>query len=190
MKSLISNTFTSTFVLLYACSSSALRAEESAEAAGFTKQPVAQIKEVWREGKDDLYLPFHAYHVRSNYDKEDIAEYRENTWGLGYGRSRYTRDGNWEGVYGMAFLDSNSQVEPIVGYGYQWIKGKPDGLNAGLGYTALVTARARFANYMLPIPAVLPLASISYDKVSLNGTFVPGFQGFGQIFFFWSRVSF
>ncbi|HEY0905991.1 MAG TPA: phospholipid:lipid A palmitoyltransferase, partial [Methylophilus sp.] len=73
---------------------------------------------------------------------------------------------------------------------YQWIKGKPDGLNAGLGYTALVTARARFANYMLPIPAVLPLASISYDKVSLNGTFVPGFQGFGQIFFFWSRVSF
>ena len=117
MKSLKPNTLISTF-LLGALVSTLAQAEEAVEATGFTKQPVAQIKEVWREGKSDLYLPFHTYHVRSNYAREDIAEYRENTWGAGYGRSRYNSDGNWEGVYGMAFLDSNSQVEPIVGYGY------------------------------------------------------------------------
>ena len=147
------------------------------------------VQDLWETGQSELYLPFHAHHVRSNYSAEEIREFRENTWGLGYGRSRYTTEGNWEGVYGMAFLDSNSDIEPIVGYGYQWMKGEPSGWHAGAGYTALITARARFAHYV-PFPGVLPMASAGYRSVNVNGTFVPGMDGFGQIFFFWSTVSF
>lgn len=158
-------------------------------APSWIDQAVDRIEDIWQAGNQDVYLPFHAYHMRSNYSKEDIREYRENNWGLGYGRSRYNKDGNWEGVYGMAFMDSNSDIEPIVGYGYQWLVGAPNGLHAGAGYTALVTARARFAHYF-PIPGVLPMASVGYDKLNLNTTFVPGASGFGQIFFFWGTLTF
>lgn len=158
-------------------------------ASGWIDRAIDHVEEVWNTGRSDLYVPFHAHHVRSNYSDEDIREFREQTWGLGYGRSRYTAEGNWEGVYGMAFLDSNSDIEPIIGYGYQWVLGPANGLHAGGGYTALVTARARFAHYF-PIPGVLPMASMGYNKVNLNGTYVPGANGFGQIFFFWSTVSF
>lgn len=155
----------------------------------WTQRAVSHVKEVWQQGQSDMYLPLHAHHVRSNYSDEQINEFRENTWGLGYGRSRYTETGNWEGVYGMAFLDSNSDIEPIVGYGYEWVAGQPKGVHAGAGYTALVTARARFAHYF-PIPGLLPMASVGYKQVNLNSTYVPGANGFGQIFFFWSTVSF
>lgn len=176
------------FALLALCVSTWTYAAEPAT-AGWADSAVNHLQSLWETGQSELYLPFHAHHVRSNYTREEIAEYRENTWGLGYGRSRYNADGNWEGVYGMVFLDSNSDIEPIVGYGYQWSAGQPTGFHAGGGYTAMVTARARFAHYF-PIPGVLPMGSVGYDKVNLNTTFVPGWGGFGQIFFFWSTVAF
>lgn len=182
--------FFSLFLLVATTLTSTAVMADDDNSAGWVDRAVKHVQEIWQEGRSDVYVPFHAYHVRSNYSKEDIREFREETWGLGYGRSRTVDDGNWEGVYGMAFLDSNSDVQPIAGYGYQWVKGEQRGLHAGAGYTALVTARARFANYMLPIPAVLPMASVGYNNVQVNSSFVPGFKGFGQIFFFWSTVSF
>ncbi len=47
------------------------------------------------------------------------------------------------------------------------------------------------ANYF-PIPAVLPLATVRWDKsVEVMTTFVPGFSGGrGNVLFFFGRVSF
>lgn len=146
------------------------------------------VEDTWNEGGNDLYLPLHAHHLRFAYTDEKIDSFNENSWGIGYGRSHYV-DGNWEGLYAMTFLDSHSDLEPMLGYGYQWMWGKQDALHAGLGYTVFITSRSDVFNYM-PFPAALPIASINYNKVSLNGTYVPGGKGNGNILFFWSRISF
>lgn len=159
------------------------------ETTSFIDQACKRITDTWAEGDSDLYVPLHTYHLRSAYTDEKIDSFRENTWGLGYGRSRYDDDGNWDGLYGMAFLDSHSRLEPMLGYGHEWMWGEHEGLHAGLGYTVFVTARADIGHYT-PIPGVLPIASVNYSKASVNATFVPGGKGNGNIFFFWSRFGF
>lgn len=146
------------------------------------------VSDTWQQGEQQLYLPFHTHHLRSAYSKEKIDSYRENNWGLGYGRTLYEGD-KWEGVYGMAFLDSNDRVQPIVGYARKWMYGQKESLNAGLGYTAFVTMRADvFHN--IPFPGAAPIASVAYDKVSLNTAYIFGGNGNGNIFFFWSTIGF
>lgn len=148
-----------------------------------------RVTETWREGNNDLYLPLHTYHLRSAYSDEKIDSFHEDSWGLGYGRSRYDEDGNWDGLYAMSFLDSHNKPEHIVGYGHQWIWGERQGFHTGLGYTAFLTARSDFGHYT-PIPGILPIASVNYGKAAVNTTFVPGTSGNGNILFFWSRFGF
>lgn len=146
------------------------------------------VSETWEQGDQQLYLPFHTHHLRSAYSKEKIDSYREDNWGLGYGRTRYEGD-KWEGVYGMAFLDSNDHVQPIVGYARKWMYGQKESLNAGLGYTAFITMRADVL-HNIPFPGAAPIASVAYDKVSLNTAYIFGGNGNGNIFFFWSTIGF
>lgn len=159
------------------------------ETVSLSGQICKRLSDTWNKGEHDLYLPFHTFHLPYAYSDEAIRSYRENTWGLGYGRSRYDESGNWNGLYGMLFLDSNSKLQPIVGYGHQWLWGPREGAHAGLGYTAFVTARADIRSYT-PIPAVLPIVSINYGRASVNAAFVPGGMGFGNILFLWGRVGF
>lgn len=161
---------------------------ECATDDSWLSQACRHTTELWDEGGNDLYVPLHTYHLRSAYTSEQIARTNETPLGLGYGRSRY-KDDRWEGLYAMVFLDSRNNPEPMVGYGYEWLWGAPQSLRAGLGYSLFVTARDDIYHYM-PVPGILPIASLHYGKVSLNTTFVPGGSGFGSLFFFWSRVEF
>jgi len=148
-----------------------------------------RVSDTWQQGENDFYLPFHAHHLRSAYSDERIDSFREENWGLGYGRSRYDESGNWDGLYVMGFMDSNSKPEYFLGYSHQWIWGERERLHAGLGYTAFLTARSSILHYT-PVPGILPVASINYNRVSLNATYVPGGGDFGNIIFFWSRIGF
>lgn len=148
-----------------------------------------RVSEIWDNGSHDLYLPLWTHHLRFAYDDDKIDSFREFTWGLGYGRSRYNEAGNWEGVYMMAFSDSHSRPQPIMGYGHQWMFGNQSGLHAGLGYTAGLTYRNDVFKYS-PIPILFPIASVNYDRYSLNTSYVPGGRGNGNVLFFWSRFGF
>ncbi len=159
------------------------------DTAAIPGQICKRLADTWNEGGHDLYLPFHTVHLSSAHAGEPIRSYRENTWGLGYGRSRHDESGNWNGLYGMLFLDSNSKLQPVVGYGHQWLWGPRQGLHAGLGYAIFVTAREEIRSYT-PIPAVLPIASINYGRTAVNAAFLPAAMGFGNILFFWGRVGF
>jgi len=172
--------------MLFACSFANASCENSMSLISTTCK---HVKYTWSEGDSDLYLPLHAHHMRFAYSDEKIDSFNENSWGLGYGRSHYVNDGNWEGLYGMAFLDSHNDIEPMLGYAYQWMWGRQNALHAGLGYTVFLTARSDVMHYT-PFPGALPVASLNYNKVSLNGTYVPGGTGNGNILFFWSRVGF
>ncbi len=147
-----------------------------------------RVEDTWEQGRSELYIPFHSHHLRSAYTKEKIDSFREDTWGLGYGRSRYDDAGNLDSLYGMSFLDSHSKLQYIVGYSHQWIFGKPQGLHAGLGYTAFLTARSDIYHY-IPIPGILPVASVNYDNLSINAAYVPGGNGNGNVVFIWSKFG-
>ncbi|MCH4998728.1 lipid IV(A) palmitoyltransferase PagP [Pectobacterium carotovorum] len=135
----------------------------------------------------DIYIPTITWHNRWTYDKEKTDKYNERPWGAGYGVSRLDKDGDWHGLYIMAFKDSYNKWEPIGGYGYEkrWRPTSDQDFQLGLGFTAGVTMRDNW-NY-IPIPVLLPLASISYSKLSFQATYIPGTYNNGNVFFAWFR---
>lgn len=174
--------------LLAACLSSSAAAACD-DPSGFLGGACKRLSDTWNQGQDELLLPFLAYHMRFAYTREKIDNFQESAWGLGYGRSRLDDEGNWHTLYAMGFRDSHADFEPAVGYGYQWMWGERQGLHAGLGYTVIVTARADIGNYV-PLPGVLPIASIRYRNSGVNMAYVPGGKGNGNVLFLWGSFGF
>ncbi|MBU9816076.1 lipid IV(A) palmitoyltransferase PagP [Rahnella sp. C60] len=192
------------FTVVLACCVPAFAANNSAYP---TDDPKPSQKEsifpgIWSDFKDkvsttwndsdsqDLYLPVITWHNRLTYDKEKTDKYNERPWGGGYGISRYDEKGNWNGIYLMAFKDSHNKWEPIGGYGWEkiWTPAEDKNFRLGLGYTAAVTARDDYK--YIPIPIVLPLASIGYNKLTFQATYIPGTYNNGNVFFAWLRYQF
>ncbi|MDU1785860.1 MAG: lipid IV(A) palmitoyltransferase PagP [Escherichia coli] len=132
---------------------------------------------------------------------EWITTFRENIaqtwqqpehyeWGGGFGLSRWDEKGNWHGLYAMAFKDSWNKWEPIAGYGWEstWRPLADENFHLGLGFTAGVTARDNW-NY-IPLPVLLPLASVGYGPVTFQMTYIPGTYNNGNVYFAWMRFQF
>lgn len=149
----------------------------------------AEVSRIWNTGSSDLYVPVHTHHLRSAYDPELIAEFNENPWGIGYGRSYKDDQQGWHGLYAMTFKDSHSRPEPIAGYGRLYSMGRYLGINTGIGYTAGMTARRDIAHFV-PVPIVLPLVSLEVGKLTLMTTFIPGGHNTGNIIFMFGKYSF
>ncbi|VEB99660.1 Lipid A palmitoyltransferase PagP precursor [Cedecea lapagei] len=150
-----------------------------------------QVSKTWHEPEHyDLYVPAITWHARFAYDKEKTDRYNERPWGAGFGQSRWDENGNWNGIYLMAFKDSFNKWEPIGGYGWEktWRPLRDDRFHMGLGYTVGVTARDNW-NY-IPIPVVLPLASIGYGPATFQMTYIPGTYNNGNVYFAWLRFQF
>lgn len=148
------------------------------------------VRAAWNSSSYDLYIPVYAWHNRLTYDREHIDKYNENPWGAGLGKSCYDEDGDWHGLYAMAFKDSNNYLETFFGYAFQknWsIGGNPD-FRAGVGYTLGVTQRHEYS--YIPIPIPLPIAGIEYKKLALQAAYVPGVKNDGNVLFTWIRFSF
>lgn len=146
------------------------------------------LSETWSHSTShDLYVPVITWHNRWTYDKEKTDKYNERPWGAGYGISRLDADGDWHGIYAMAFKDSFNKWEPIIGYGYEkrWRPTQDQDFQLGLGFTAGVTARDNWDYY--PIPVLLPLFSVSYQRLSFQATYIPGTYNNGNVFFAWLR---
>lgn len=138
----------------------------------------------------DLYIPFITRHARFAYDQEKIEQYNERPWGAGFGVSSQDEKGNWHGLYLMAFKDSFNKWEPVGGYGWEkkWRPLTDQNVQLGLGYTIGVTARDNW-NY-IPVPVVLPLASVGYGPVTFQMTYIPGTYNNGNVYFAWARIRF
>ncbi|MEO7031711.1 MAG: lipid IV(A) palmitoyltransferase PagP [Herbaspirillum sp.] len=149
---------------------------------GSAKQAVQQV---WDSDQYELYIPAHTWHNRHFYTPEKIASYNENPWGIGFGKYRYDTDGNWHALYAMAFMESHNTVEPIVGYAYQKMWHPAQDLRVGAGFSVGVTMRSDY-NY-LPIPVLLPIASIEYGRFAIQTTYIPGGHNNGNVLFTWLR---
>lgn len=150
-----------------------------------------KVSTTWNEPQQyDLYVPAITWHNRATYDREHINKYNERPWGAGGGISRFDEKGNWNGLYVMAFKDSFNKWEPFGGYGWEkiWRPLNDSDFRLGLGYTAGVTARDNWK--YIPVPAVLPLASIGYSKATFQMTYIPGTHNNGNVYFAWFRWQF
>lgn len=172
----------------------ALNAADSSDPTpdnGLWRSFTANVQKTWRSSPDkDIYVPAITWHNRYVYDDDHIRRYNERPWGLGYGISRLDADDNWHALYAMAFKDSFNRWEPFAGYGWEsrWRPLADNDLRLGAGFTLGVTARHNWHYY--PVPALLPLASISYQNLTFQGTYIPGTRNNGNVFFAWLRWRF
>lgn len=146
------------------------------------------LSETWsNSSSQDLYIPAITWHNRWTYDKEKTDKYNERPWGAGYGVSRLDADGDWHGLYLMAFKDSFNKWEPIGGYGFEkrWTPTTNPDFQLGEGFTAGVTMRDNW--HYIPIPVLLPLVSVNYQRLSFQATYIPGTYNNGNVFFAWLR---
>ena len=174
--------------VIFLCSSLSFPLITNADEGIFSRALSAvetELSQTWHSPGVELYIPINTWHNRNYYETEDIDDFNERPWGLGAGKYRYDEDGDWHGIYAMAFLDSNRDIEPIFGYGFQKVWHASENVRLGLGYTLGVTVRQDF-DYV-PMPLVLPLFSVKYKQVALQSTYVPGGQGHGNILFSWLR---
>jgi len=148
-----------------------------------------RLDQIWSEGGNDLYVSGYAWHNRAMYSKEKIDSFNELAWGGGYGRSIYDEDGDWQGLYAMAFLDSHKRPQPIAGYGFLKIAQVAPNWRLGAGYTVFLTAREDIMSYV-PFPGILPLVSAGYRKATLFATYIPGKEGTGNVLFVFGKWAF
>jgi palmitoyl transferase len=171
---------------------SAAQAFECADLWSLMERGCRRLADTYQKGNDELLLSGYAYHLRSTYTEEKLHELNERAWGGGWGKVVEDADGDTHSVYLMGFYESHRKVEWNLGYAYQTYWGRRDGLQAGLGYTVLLVQRPDIASGV-PIPALLPLASLRYGQASLMGTFIPTLNGGinnGSVAYFFGRYDF
>ncbi|MDR2008581.1 MAG: lipid IV(A) palmitoyltransferase PagP [Alphaproteobacteria bacterium] len=149
------------------------------------------MKNTWNSEQSDLYLPFFTWHARTTYDNERILSYNEYPGGMGLGKGYLDEKGNWHGIYAMIFRDSHNSWKPIIGYGWEYIVHPFEynkDFHAGLGYTVGVATRRSWD--WIPLPIILPIASIGYKELSVQMTYIP-FVGHnsGNVWFFWLKIN-
>ncbi|WP_058480867.1 lipid IV(A) palmitoyltransferase PagP [Legionella waltersii] len=163
-------------------------AEKCSKWIGFM-QPVCQrLKQIWYEGRDELYFSGYAWHNRYTYRAEKIKTYNERAWGGGLGKGLFDEKGNWHGLYSIAFLDSHSHIEPAVGYAYLKVANLSKDFKAGLGYSVLVTSRVDYFNGF-PFPGALPWVSLYYKNTTLAATYIPGSAGAGNVLYILGKIT-
>jgi palmitoyl transferase len=147
------------------------------------------LTQTWDQGSHELLIPTYTWHLPFAYTREKINEYQNYPYGLGYGRGRIDAKGNYHGVFAMGFQDSHFKPEWMIGYDWKtyWTLGSET--KAGLGFVTGLTARTDYSHY-LPIPFILPAASIEYGRLSLEAAYVPGGKGNGNVVFFTTKWRF
>ena len=143
------------------------------------------------EGDNILYLSGYAYHGRGTYSDEKIAEFNEEAWGAGFGRTLLDDRGNSNTLFALAFLDSHSDVEAQVGYAREWRWQFAQQASVGAGFVAMLVSRSDIFNHF-PFPAILPLASIEVHRVGLMASYVPklgGDGGNGDVLYLFGRIN-
>ena len=156
---------------------------------GWLDKSCRRVAQVATEGKTDIYATGYAYHLRGAYSAEKIKSFNERAWGGGLGKSLTDEDGDWHGLYAIAFLDSHKDVEPTAGYAFQKLVSVGGDWKVGGGYTAFLTSRTDTLKGF-PVPGILPMASLQHGNTALMATFVPGRKGNGNVLFVFGRMQY
>jgi palmitoyl transferase len=150
-----------------------------------------RLADTYTKGDRALLISGYAWHTPWTWTAEKRAEENENAWGGGMAKAWEHENGDTDAVYWMIFSDSHNEAQYNVGYAWSTYWGDREKLQAGLGYTALIFARPDIAKGW-PVPAVLPLASLRYDRLTLYTTYIPNLGGgvnHGSVFYIFGMVN-
>jgi palmitoyl transferase len=151
-------------------------AVECADFWSWVEKGCRQVADTWKQGSDEVLISGYSYHVPATWTAERRAQLNANAWGGGYGRTVEDADGDTKTVFGFAFRDSHKHIQWQVGYAYSTYWGPRDGLQPGLGFTAMLVQRPDIASGF-PFPVVLPFASLRYKQATLVATYIPTLNG-------------
>lgn len=158
----------------------------------FVGRACAKSVAAWDHGNNELIVSGYAYHLRSTYTDEKLRELNERALGGGWARTVDDPDGDSHTIFLYGFHESHGKVQWNAGYMYTTWWGPQDGLRGGLGVAVFFVQRPDIASGV-PIPAVLPMASIGYKKFTLMGTFIPTINGGinnGSVAYVFGRYAF
>jgi len=150
---------------------------------------LSTIKKAVQAGEWETYITGYAWHLPYGYDAATRARLNSTTWGGGFGRTIRDEDGDRHSVYMMAFADSHWRPQLNVGYAWQRYWNPSRNFGIGGGYMAFLFSREDVANY-LPMPALLPCASINFGGLEILGVFVPHVSRDikGDVFYIYLRI--
>ncbi len=101
------------------------------------------IADTWNNGRDGLLISGYAWHLPFSWTAERRRELNADAWGVGYYRTTEDAKGDSRSLFLAAFSDSHKHPQWNLGYEYSTYWGPRSGVQAGLGYTALVDPTAR-----------------------------------------------
>ncbi|WP_028372455.1 lipid IV(A) palmitoyltransferase PagP [Legionella lansingensis] len=180
----------SLLLLLHLNSAISGQYSEACSTWGSLLKPIChRMHQLWNEGSNELYMTGYAWHNRYTYEKHKIDSYNELAWGGGLGKGLYDEDGDWHGIYALAFLDSHKNVEPAVGYAFLKVAHLGINTRLGAGFTVLVTQRPDIYDG-IPFPGALPWLSLNYRSLTVSGTYIPGSKGAGNVLFLLAKWTF
>ena len=165
---------------------SADASQAGGQSQGFWGRTGAGIKHIWSSGGSDVYVPGYIWHLPYKYSDEQISRYNTTAWGIGYGRTLKNGANHPQSLYGIVSADSYSRPQYMLGYAWR-ARWHPGGgaFSMGGGYTAMLTGREDKGNYA-PLPIVLPLGSVGFDRFELMGAYVP----YWEVGYFFLRLNF
>ena len=182
----------SLLVAAFALASTQALALGCADLWSFVGRSCSKIGAAWDHGENELILSGYAYHLRSTYTEEKLRELNERAWGAGWARTIEDPDGDTHSLFYFGFHESHNKVQHNLGYLYSTYWGPRDGLRAGLGIAPFIVQRPDIASGV-PIPVILPVASLKYRKATLMVTFIPTVNGGinnGSVAFAFARFGF
>ncbi|MDI9817977.1 MULTISPECIES: lipid IV(A) palmitoyltransferase PagP [unclassified Legionella] len=183
------NFFISLFLLTFSSISFANSQEACSGWPPWFQSGCRRLHQLWNEGNNELYVSGYAWHNRFTYPRDKVDSYNELAWGGGLGKGLYDEDGDWHGLYAIAFLDSHKNVEPAAGYAFLKVAHLGPNTRLGAGYTILVTMRPDIFNNV-PFPGVLPWISLNYRHLTLSATYIPGSGHAGNVLFLLGKWTF
>jgi palmitoyl transferase len=169
----------------------AAAAPECADLWQWLNYACRRVVDTYDNGKAELMVSGWAWHTPWTWTAEKRAEENALAWGAGLARTVEHPNGDTDIVYVLLFNDSHYELEYNLGYAWSTYWGPRSGVQAGLGFTAMLIARPDLMNGW-PFPAVLPLGSLRYDRTTLFATYIPNFNGGinnGSVFYVFGMIT-
>lgn len=150
-----------------------------------------RAKEAFYNGRNDWYASGYIWHAPWAYSYERRHhELNDIGWGGGFGRSAVDANGNTHSLFAIAAQDSHFKPQYLAGYLWTTYWPLAEQLQGGLGYSVFLFSRSDIGSYV-PIPGVVPAASLRWRKAELLGVFVPRVaQAGGNVGYVVTRFSF
>ena len=167
------------------------QALECADFWSWVEAGCRHVVDTYEDGDNALLVSGYSWHVPGSWTAERRAMENEYAWGAGWARSREQPNGDTENVYFLVFSDSHRNAEYNLGYSWSTYWFDRDAIQPGLGFTAMIIQRPDIANGV-PVPVVLPLFSLRYQKVEVISTYIPKLNGgvnHGSILYVFGKID-